>query len=304
MSDDRVAVLGLGTMGGAIAANLHQAGYTVAGYNRSERASPSASSFSKSTDAATALRGASIILVMLTDAPATNAVLLNPTVLDAFEPDAVVVNMGTIGVDQTAELAAALAVARPDLVFVDAPVSGSKIPAENGTLTILASSDNDAGNSADADAHSLRRRLAPVFDVIGRRTLWLGGTGAGSAMKIVLNTWLVHVMHGIAETALLAERFGIHTETLVDTLSGGPLDTPYASAKLRKIGASDWSAEMALSLGAKDARLAVLAAADLDLPVTSVIAQTWTEAALSSDPLASSDVAVIHEVLRTTKPRD
>jgi len=300
VGDMRVAVLGLGTMGGAFAVNLDKAGFAVSGYNRSAIPSPRDREyrFTVSSDVPTSVTGASVILVILTDAAATSGVLLQPSVLEAIEPDAVLVNMGTIGVEQTAALARGIAATRPDILFVDAPVSGSRAPAESGAVTILASSDADTpSNENESSAHPLRDRLSPVFDTIGRRTIWLGSTGAGSAMKVVVNTWLVHVMQGIAETALLADRLGISPDDLSQTLGGGPLDTPYAAAKLRKIGAGDWSTEMALSLGAKDARLAVSAGEGLDLPITALIAETWTTAAGADSPLADLDISAIYRAL-------
>lgn len=301
---EKVAVLGLGIMGVAFAKNLAAAGFEVSAYNRSARPGLDGLGFTVGSDAAEAVNGSTVVIAMLTDAPATSAVLLDSRTLDSLEPGAVVVNMGTIGVAETSDLSTKLAAARPDLVFVDAPVSGSKAPAEAGTVTILASSDAD---HVIEEAHShevrpLRERLAGIFDVIGRRTVWLGAAGAGSAMKIVVNTWLVHVMQGIAETALLAERLGISTDALAETLAGGPLDTPYAGAKLRKIGAADYSTEMALSLGAKDARLAVAAGKGLDLPVSELIATLWTDASAPGSPRASDDLSAIYESLRNARP--
>lgn len=290
MSSEMVAVLGLGTMGRAFAVNLAAAGFTVTGFNRTERDGLEGLDLTVVSDAASAVEGARVVLSMLTDAAATSAVLLAEDTLQALAPGAIVVNTATIGVAEVGELARSLAHARPDLIFVDAPVSGSKGPVERGSVTILASSD--------ADTESLRERLAPVFGAIGRRTVWLGATGAGSAMKIVVNTWLVHVMQGIAETALLARSLGIDPQAIADTLSGGPLDTPYAAAKLRKIGAGDYSAEMALSLGAKDARLAVEAGAGLSLPVSQLIASLWSEVGAVGEPLGGQDVSAIYEALR------
>ncbi|WP_243226825.1 NAD(P)-dependent oxidoreductase [Microbacterium sp. CIAB417] len=289
MSSESVAVLGLGAMGRAFAVNVAAAGIAVTGFNRTARDELKGLEFTIVSPAASAVEGAGIVLSMLTDAAATTAVLLAGDTLDALAPGAVVVNMATIGVAEIGELARSLADARPDIVFVDAPVSGSKGPAEQGRVTILASSD--------ADDESLRARLAPVFEAIGRRTVWFGPTGAGSAMKIVVNTWLVHVMQGIAETALLADKFGIDPRAIADTLSGGPLDTPYATAKLRKIDAGDYSTEMALSLGAKDARLAVEAGTGLSLPVSQLIASLWAEAA-AEESLATQDVSAVYEALR------
>ena len=114
--------------------------------------------------------------------------------LKAIRPRAIW-QMGTIGVRATQELAATVARQRPDVQFVDAPVSGTRGPAETGDLRILAS-----GPEPD------RKPLEPIF---GSRTMWLGEAGMGSRLKLVLNSWLAFLMEGIAESVALANTLGV-----------------------------------------------------------------------------------------------
>ena len=132
--------------------------------------------------------------------------------------------MGTIGVEQTIATRDRLAARRPDVVFVDAPVSGSKGPAEQGQLLILAS-----GPAAAAEP------LAPVFVAIGRKTVWLGEAGKGSQLKLVVNAYMSILIEGVAEALELADRLGIGHQQLEEAIAGGPLDAPIADAKLHKM---------------------------------------------------------------------
>ena len=110
------------------------------------------------------------------------------------------------------------------MLFVDAPVSGSKGPAEQGQLLILAS-----GPAAAAG------RVGPVFDILGRKTVWLGEVGQGSLMKLIVNTYMSVLIEGVAETMELADRLGIGHQQLAEAIEGGPLDAPIADAKLHKM---------------------------------------------------------------------
>jgi len=148
--------------------------------------------------------------------------------------------------------------------FVDAPVSGTRGPAESGQLLILASGPETA-----------RPALVPVFGAIGSRTLWLGEAGAGSRLKLVLNTWLAFLMEGIAEAAALADTLGVDHRALRDALQGGPLDAPAALAKLAKIDAGDESTDFSLRWAAKDVDLALAEAGEQTLPVAAAIGDRW-----------------------------
>jgi len=214
-----------------------------------------------------------------------------PRVLAALPRGATWLQMSTIGVDGT-ERAMALAQARrPDVVFVDAPVSGSKIPAEEGKLLILAS-----GPAAALDA------LAPVFSVLGQKTMRWKVAGSGSRMKLVLNTWLAVLDEGIAEVAVLAQSLDVSLSDVSACLASTALDAPWALAKLDKIEREAFDPDFALALAAKDLHLALDAANDahLRLPMTQSIATQW-EAALQAG-LGDRDVSGAYLALTGRAP--
>ena len=153
--------------------------------------------------------------------------------------------MGTIGAEATERLDIAVRRSRPDVRFVDAPVSGSRQPAESGQLLGLASGPDTA-----------EATLEPVFDAIGRRTIWLGRSGMGSRMKLVLNTWLAFEVEAVAEAVALATRLGIAPRALADAVQGNPLASPLAVAKLAKIQKADFAADFSLGWELKDLELA------------------------------------------------
>jgi 3-hydroxyisobutyrate dehydrogenase len=176
--------------------------------------------------------------------------------------DTVWVQMSTVGVEH-AERLGELA-GRSGVAYVDAPVSGTKEPAEQGKLVVLASGPQE-----------LRERLEPLFEVIGARTLWLGRAGAGSRMKLVINSWLLAIVEGLAETVALAEGLGVDPARFLEAISDGPLDAGYAQLKGKAMLERAFEPSFGLSLAAKDARLVrdIVAAEGLDLPLAGLIAE-------------------------------
>ena len=154
--------------------------------------------------------------------------------------------------------------------FLDAPVLGTKQPAEEGTLVVLASGPED-----------LRGRAQPVFDAVGQRTIWVGAAGAGSRLKLVVNSWVLTVTEGAAETIALAEGLGLDPSLLFEAIAGGALDLPYLRVKGNAMLQRNFDPAFRLELAAKDARLVDESArrADLDLPVLAAVAQRMTEGA-------------------------
>jgi 3-hydroxyisobutyrate dehydrogenase len=155
---------------------------------------------------------------------------------------------------------------RPDVVFVDAPVSGSKGPAERGELTVLASGDADQID-----------RLGPVFAALGQRTMYLGEAGRGTRLKLVMNSWLAFLIEGVAESVALSDSLGIAPGDLRQALNNGPLDAPAAMAKLMKIESDDFVPEFALSMALKDVDLA-LGSTKRALPAMAAISEQWHRA--------------------------
>ena len=262
-----VAVLGAGgIMGRAMAANILRAGFAVRAWNRSaDKAAPLAEQGAVVLDSpAAAGEGAEIVVTMLAD---TDAVLESVApALQAAGPDALWLQMSTVGEAGTKrclELAQ-----QHGVTMLDAPVLGTKKPAEDGALVVLASGDEGA-----------RERAQPVFDAVGSKTIWVGEAGAGTRLKLVANSWVLTVVEGTAETIALAEGLGVDPTLFLDAIAGGALDLPYLRLKGTAIIQREFEPSFSLRLAAKDARLVAesAAAADLQLPVFDAIAQRMTE---------------------------
>lgn len=265
MSERRtVAVLGAGgTMGLPMARKLARAGFGVRAWNRTRaKAQPLADDGAVVCDSpAEAAEGADALLTMLSDGDAVIDAVDGPRgAFSRVGEDVVWLQMSTIGEGPTArcvELAQ-----RAVVGFLDAPVLGTKQPAEAGELVVLASG-----------ADELRERATPLFDVLGKRTLWLGEAGRGTLLKLVVNSWIVAVVEGGAETLALAEGLGVDPADFFAAIADGTLDLPYLRMKGRAIAERDFTPSFRLALAAKDARLAQEAGErrGLDLPVLAAI---------------------------------
>ena len=267
-SDTRptVAVIGAGIMGSAMARNLVAAGLNTRVWDRSSSATaPLADAGAVvAASAREAARDAGVVITMLPTADAVDSVFLDGGAADALADGSVWAQMGTIGVEATLRIRDLLAAQRPGVMFVDAPVSGSKGPAEQGQLLILAS-----GPAAAADV------VRPVFDVLGRKTVWLGKAGQGSQVKLVVNAYMSILIEGVAETMELADRLGIGHEQLAEVIEGGPLDAPIADAKLHKMDRGDYAAEFPLEWALKDVDLAIGAAGGEAPPLLAALSEQW-----------------------------
>jgi 3-hydroxyisobutyrate dehydrogenase len=250
----RVAVLGAGTMGRGMTHSLLRNGFMVDVWDRtSERAAELAGDGAVAhEDAPDAVREADVVITMVADAGAVNQVAFDFGMLEAMRPQAAWAQMSTIGVTAAEELAARVSKERPDVYFVDAPVAGTRLPAENGQLLILASGPEQA-----------KPVLEPVFAALGRETKWLGEPGAGSRLKLVMNSWLVF-------------------------LREGNLSNPAAAAKFAKMDAGDDATDWALQWAVKDINLA-MDASGRRLPVLDAIRERWT--ALVGQGLGERDVS-------------
>ncbi|RSN51471.1 3-hydroxyisobutyrate dehydrogenase [Streptomyces sp. WAC 04229] len=243
-----VTVLGTGIMGAAMARNLARAGHTVRVWNRSrDKAEPLAADGAYvAADPGEAVRGADVVLTMLYDGPAALDVM--GRAVPGLRPGTVWAQSTTAGVDAVADLAAFAH--EHGLLFVDAPVLGTRQPAEAGQLLVLA-----AGPAAARD------RAEPVFQAVGSRTVWTGEDGAaGSAtrLKLVANSWVLAVNNAAGESLSLAKALGVDPDAFLDAIAGGPLDMGYLRAKagLIRDGALT-PAQFAVGTAEKDARLIV-----------------------------------------------
>lgn len=246
-----VSVLGTGIMGAAMARNLCRTGHTVRVWNRTqEKAEPLAADGAHvAATPAEAVSGADVVLTMLLDGPAT---------LEAMTAAAPGLEAGTIWLQSTTAGSEALAglvdfALHHGLRFVDAPVMGTRAPAESGQLIVLAAGPQD-----------VREPVASVLDAIGSRTLWLdedGASGAASRLKLVCNSWALLLTHGTAEVLALAKGLDVDPRNFLDVVSGGGMDCGYLRTKADVIMDDAYTPpSFGLTTAAKDVRLILEAA--------------------------------------------
>jgi 3-hydroxyisobutyrate dehydrogenase len=240
-----VAVLGTGTMGSPIARNIAKGGFSVHAWNRTrEKAEPLAEAGITIADsAADAVRAADAIVTMLTDSTA---------VLEAMEgaapglrPGTLWLQMSTVGPEPVASFVRFAD--EHKLVFVDAPVQGSRQPAEQGQLVVIAAAPSDVRSLAD-----------PIFDALGKRTVWVSeapSSGAASRLKLALNHYAFVLTHAIAESLAMAEKLNADPRFVIDVVSGGPMDNGYLQVKGASILANNFAPSFTVRNAVKDARL-------------------------------------------------
>ncbi|WP_430382084.1 NAD(P)-dependent oxidoreductase [Streptomyces sp. P10-4] len=245
-----VSVLGTGIMGAAMARNLARAGHTVRAWNRTRaKAEPLAADGAHIAGTpAEAVEGADVVLTMLYDGPATLDVMREAA--PALRSGTAWVQSTTAGVEAIGDLAA---FAREHgLVFFDAPVLGTRQPAEAGRLLVLAAGPGEH-----------RAAVTPVFDAVGTRTVWTGEDGAaGTAtrLKLVANSWVLAATAATGEALALAQALGGDPQGFFDAIAGGPLDMGYLHAKSQLILDERLTpAQFAVATAVKDARLIVRA---------------------------------------------
>ncbi len=244
---ERVGFLGLGIMGRAMAENVLRSGYPLTVYNRTrERASILAEL--GATVAATpreAAAASDVVVVMLTGPEAVYGLLTGEDgAARGLKKGAIFVNMSTISPAYAREIAGGL---RPlGVRYVDAPVSGTKRPAEEGTLTILA-----GGSDADLDA------VEPLLLTMGKRVVRCGGVGQGSMAKMSINLLLATMFTGLAEAREFARRGGLDEAALWETIESGPLACGMFAAKREMLESGYYPAQFPLKHMGKDLKYIV-----------------------------------------------
>lgn len=238
-----IAVLGTGLMGAPMARNLLAAGFGVRAWNRTtEKARPLADDGATVADSpGEAASGADVLLTMLSDAEAV-AEAASGGALDSLAEGAVWIQASTVGLEGNERLTH-LAAGR-GVTYVDAPVLGTRQPAEQGQLVVLASGPEDA-----------EERCAPVFDAVGSKYVWLGEAGAGSRLKLVVNNWITGLLGVLGETFALARAIDVDPQSFLETIQGGPLDTPYAQMKGKMMLDGEYPPSFTAALARKDVGL-------------------------------------------------
>jgi 3-hydroxyisobutyrate dehydrogenase-like beta-hydroxyacid dehydrogenase len=253
----KVGFMGLGIMGSAMAANILKAGYPLTIYNRTvAKAEPLARLGAQVAASPKALaQEAEIIIAMVTGPEALYELLFGPEgAAEAFGPEQVFINMSSVSPSFTLELGKELA---PRAIrFVDAPVSGTKKPAEEGTLVILA-----GGNRQRV------QDLEPLFLTMGKKVIYCGGVGRGSMMKMFINLLLGLMMEGFAEAINFGRLGGLDLEAMLDTVSSGAMNAPMFQLKAPNLRDRNYPAAFPLKHLAKDAKFVLDTAYELGAPV-------------------------------------
>jgi 3-hydroxyisobutyrate dehydrogenase len=280
-----IAFLGTGIMGAPMARRIAQAGHDVTVWNRTtDKAAPLAEhGATVAQDAAPAVSGAEVIVTMLTDAQAVEDVM--KVAAPAAAQGTIWWQASTVGIAGTEAL---MALAEEHgLIYVDAPVLGTRGPAENGELVILASGDPQA-----------LEKLAPLFDAVGSKTMTLGEAGTGTRFKLVMNHWVLAVTDGIAETLAFAEGVDLDPSLYLEAIKGGSLDIPYAHLKGPGMVSGELPVAFPLKHALKDAELIMEAAGrhDLDLKLAAVVRDRYAAATAAGH--ADEDMGMVIAAVR------
>jgi 3-hydroxyisobutyrate dehydrogenase len=281
-----VAVLGTGTMGAAMAANIGRRGLGLRVWNRDrEYAAPLAEFGAVVADSpADAVRGADVVLTVL-----ANEFVVADVIGRAREgvgPGTVWIQSCTVSPDGSRRLAGLAG--RLGLIFVDAPLLGTKEPAVAGTLTVLAASEH----------RDVRDRIQPVLDAVGSRTVWLDEVGQPSSLKLAYNAWVLATVEGVAESLALAGALGVDPRLVVDVIHGSGVDSTYVQTKGAKMVTDDLDEpSFPLEAAAKDSVLITDAARakGLRLGIAETVRERLTTAA--DDGLGRADVAATYRLL-------
>jgi 3-hydroxyisobutyrate dehydrogenase len=278
----RVGILGIGLMGSAMAGRLLDQGVAVVAWDRNPEHARALQDrgATAAEEPSEVLRGTRAVITML---PTADVVLdVVEPLLGAWPGDTIWLQMSSVGAaeaDKLAQVAQAHSV-----TIVDAPVSGSTHPAEQGQLTILASGPDSA-----------QIPLKPVFDALASRVLWVGEAGMGSRLKLVTNHWMITTVAALAESMHLCEMMGLDQQQFGALLDGGPLGSPYAVQKLGEMLRHEYPAGFPVRLALKDLQLVreVEQSSGATMPLLDVALERF---ATASQDFADDDLAAIYEL--------
>ena len=284
---EHIGFIGLGTMGTPMALNIRKAGYRLCVWNRNPtRVIPFNNlGITVCATPAEVAAGCDAIVIMVFGPEALHDVLHGDYGLcEKLRQGCTVINMSTVSREAT--LAAAAAVEACGAVFVDAPVAGSKKPAEDGALTILA-----GGEKAVVD------RMTPLLKTMGRVVIYCGPTGQGTAMKLFINLFLGNLMQCLAEGLCMGKKMGLETADMLATIENSAVACPLFKVKGAAIATGDFSKNFSVDLICKDLNLLLEAADSLGvpLPLTAAARKAFTEA--RSIGFGDEDMAAVIKVL-------
>ncbi len=284
--------LGLGIMGAPMARNLLKAGHSLHAWNRSQEktASLKAAGAVVCSSPAEVCAAADITFAMLGDPVAVRAVHLGPEGSCAgLGSGKGMVDMSTIDPATSCEMAAAVRAAGAR--YLEAPVSGSKKPAEDGTLVILAAGDRDLYDAA-----------GEALDALGKLRVFLGEVGQGARMKLVVNMIMGGMMTAFGEGLALSGRCGLDPAVLLEVLAAGALANPLFAGKGPAVTADRFDPAFPLKHMQKDLRLALALGDELGLGLPTAAAANAAFIRARDAGLADLDFSAVCRTLRGETP--
>ncbi len=243
----KIGFMGLGIMGAPMAMNLHRAGFPLAVYNRSpEKAKPLAELGVEVASSPGSLAQATDVLILMVTGPEAIQDLLwgAEGAFRELQTGKALINMSSVPPRFTRELGAMLS-AR-GVTFIDAPVSGSKKPAEDGTLIILAGGPEAAV-----------KQVTPLLSAMGKRVVYCGEAGQGSMMKMTINLLLGLMMAALGETVNFGQAGGLSLETILEVVHSGPLSCGLYQLKTEMLKAGEFPPQFPLKHMTKDAKFII-----------------------------------------------
>jgi len=280
----KIAFLGLGIMGRPMATKLSAAGHDVTVWNRT--VGKTVEGAKSSATPREAANGAEVVWICVSDTAAVEHVLFGPDgVVQSIVPGMVVVDSSTIS--PTASRKFAERVRAKGAEFLDAPITGSKIAAEGGTLIFM------VGGAADAI-----ERVRPAFMAMGKQVIHMGKNGDGEAAKLAMNLMIVLIYEGFAEALTLATKLGVDQKALFTLIQSSMVRSGVVDYKMPFVEKSDFSPNFPLRLMHKDIRLMMEAAAEngVELPALETAKQIYDEAHAAG--LDDMDYAVTLQLIK------
>ncbi|MEL6556719.1 MAG: NAD(P)-dependent oxidoreductase [Bacteroidota bacterium] len=283
-----IAFLGLGIMGSRMAANLQKAGFQLTVYNRSAEATTALieQGAQLASNPAEAVLGADIVVTMLSTPEVVKTLAQGENgFLSAMQQDSLWINSSTINPSVAEELGTLSK--KHGVRYIDAPVAGSKAPAENGELLFLA-----GGDKTDIDD------AGTLLDAMGKKTLHLGKVGKGSSMKMLINQLLAQSLAAFSEALVMGEAMGLSQDVLFNVLTATPVVAPVVGAVRPKLENGNYEANFPLKWIHKDLHLSTISAYEKEVatPVLNTTKELFAQAKKSG--LGDLDFTAIYQFLK------
>lgn len=282
----RVGFAGMGIMGKPMAANIAKAGFDVAVYNRTRPSSESVDGLPIFNTPRDLAQDRDVLIIMVTGPQALDAVLWGENGMEeALTEGKTVINMSTVSPAYTDAMAAKIGAT--GATFIDAPVSGSKVPAQQGTLVILA-----GGPKPSVEA------LEPLLLSMGKKVVYCGEPPSGTMMKMAANLLLSSMMSGLAEMLIFGQAGGLSKETMLEVVLGGPLGCELFKLKEQMLLKEQYLAQFPLKHMAKDLKFVTDTANALNCPAPSAYTTLQLYSQGLSKGLGELDFAAVMQVLQ------